>query len=77
MDLVLATNIVKTTQTHINCEKYTICVIKSLEPLKNLKTGRIPYLDLEPTMHVLKSQTHLETVLLNVLAHVMSGFITN
>jgi hypothetical protein len=35
------------TQTRINCEKYTFCVIKSLEHLKNLKTVRVLYLGLE------------------------------
>ncbi len=34
-------------------------VMKSLDHLKNLKTGRIPYLGLELTMHVLKSQIRL------------------
>ncbi len=46
-------------QTRINREKYTFCVIKSLEHLKNLKTGRVLYLGLELTTHVLKSQIHL------------------
>jgi hypothetical protein len=32
----------------------SFCVIKSLKHLKNLKTGRVPYLGLELTMHVLK-----------------------
>ena len=54
-----ATNIIKPTQTRITSEKYTFWVIKSLEHLKNLITGRVPYLDLELTMHVLKSQTLL------------------
>ncbi len=35
-------------------EKYSFCVIKSLEHLKNLKTGPVPYLGLELTMHVIK-----------------------
>jgi hypothetical protein len=34
-------------QTRIYREKYTFCIIKSLEHLKNLKTGRVPYLGLE------------------------------
>jgi hypothetical protein len=34
------------------------CLILSFL-LKNLKTGRVPYLGLELTMHVLKSQNHL------------------
>jgi hypothetical protein len=49
----------KPTQIRTNREKYTFCVIKSLEHLKNLKTGRVPYLALELIMHVLKSQIHL------------------
>jgi len=42
-------------KTRINREKYTFCIIKSLVHLKNLKTGRVPYLGLEltMTMHVL------------------------
>ncbi len=51
-------NVIKPTQTRINREKYTFCVIKSLEHLKNLETRRVPYLDLELTMNVLKSQIH-------------------
>jgi hypothetical protein len=40
------------TQTRINREKYTFYVIKSLEHLQKLKTGRVPYLGLElTTMH--------------------------
>jgi len=46
-------------QTRINREKYTFCVIKSLEHLKNLKTGHVPHLGLELTMHVIKSQIYL------------------
>jgi hypothetical protein len=34
-------------------------IIKSLEHQKNVTTGRVPYLGLELTMHVLKSQIHL------------------
>jgi hypothetical protein len=52
-------NIIKPTQTPINHKKYTFCVRKSLEHLKNLKTGCVLYLGLELTMHVLKSQIHL------------------
>ncbi len=37
------------TQTRINCEKYSFCIVKSLKHLKNLKTDRIPYLGLELT----------------------------
>jgi hypothetical protein len=48
LEKVHAANIIKPSQTHINWEKYTICLIK-------LKTGSIPYLGLELTMHVLKS----------------------
>jgi hypothetical protein len=32
------------------------CVIKALDHLKNLKTGRVPYLGLEVTMHVMSSK---------------------
>ncbi len=46
-------------QARINREKYTFCVIKSFEHLKNFKTGRGPYLGLELTIHILKSQIHL------------------
>jgi hypothetical protein len=45
-------------KTRINREKYTLCVIKSLEHQQNLKTCRIPYLGLELTMHVIKNQIH-------------------
>ena len=34
--------IIKPTQTGINRNKYTFCTVKSLEPLKNLKTSRVP-----------------------------------
>jgi hypothetical protein len=56
---VHASNVIKPKQTHIYREKYTFCVIKSLEHLKNVKTGRVPYLGLELTMHVIESQIHL------------------
>jgi hypothetical protein len=36
-------NIIKPTQTFINRHKYTFCVKKALEHLKNSKTGRVPY----------------------------------
>jgi hypothetical protein len=39
-------NIIKTKQTGINRNKYIFCTMKSSEPLKNLKTSRIPYLSL-------------------------------
>ncbi len=39
--------------------KNTFCVVKSLEHLKNLRTGRILNLGLELTMHVFKSPIHL------------------
>jgi hypothetical protein len=45
-------------QTRIYHEKCIFCVIKSLEHQKYLKTGRVPYLGLELTMHVLKRQIH-------------------
>jgi hypothetical protein len=48
---------IKPMQTRINRD--TSLVIKSLEHLKNLKTGRILFIGLELTMHVLKSQIHL------------------
>ncbi len=38
---------------------YTFCVIKSLQYIKYLKTGRVTYLGLEPTMHVIECQIHL------------------
>ncbi len=34
-----------------NREKYTFCVVKSLAHIKNVKTGGVPYLGLELTMH--------------------------
>ncbi len=46
-------------QTRINLKKYTFYVIKSLKHLKNLKLASVPYLGLELTMHVLKSQIYL------------------
>jgi hypothetical protein len=33
--------------------------MKSFEQLKNLKTGRVPYLGLEQTIHVIKRQINL------------------
>jgi hypothetical protein len=36
-----------------------IRILKSLEHLKNLKTGRGPYSGLKLTMHVIKSQIHV------------------
>jgi hypothetical protein len=33
--------IIKPTQTGIHRNKYTFCTIKSLEPIKNLKTSRV------------------------------------
>jgi hypothetical protein len=43
LEKVHAANIIKPKQTHINRMKYTFCVLKPLEQLKNLKTGRAPY----------------------------------
>jgi hypothetical protein len=37
-----AANIIKPTQTRIKREKYTFCVIKSLEQLKSLKLAASP-----------------------------------
>jgi len=34
--------IIKPTKTGINRNKYTFCTLKSLEPLKNSKTSRVP-----------------------------------
>jgi hypothetical protein len=58
---VQAANIIKKnpTQTRINHEKYTFCVIKSMEHLKNVKNGPILYLGLKLTIHVIKNQTYL------------------
>jgi hypothetical protein len=56
---VHAGNIIKQTQTRLNRDKYIFCVIESFEYLKNLNTGRVPFLGLELTMHVLKSQIKL------------------
>jgi hypothetical protein len=38
----------------LTAEKYTFCVIKAFELLKNVKTGRAPYLGLEWIMHAIK-----------------------
>ncbi len=59
LDKVHAANIIKPTQTRINSEKCTFYVIKLLEHLKHLKTGRVPYLGPKLIMHVLRSQIHL------------------
>ncbi len=39
LDYVHADNIIKLTQTRINREKHTFCVMKSVEHLKNLEAG--------------------------------------
>ncbi len=59
LDQVHAANIVKPTQTRMNRKIYTFCVVKSLEHLKNLITGPVPYLGWEMAMFVIKSQIHL------------------
>jgi hypothetical protein len=59
LDQVHAANIIIPTQTSMNRKTYTFCVVKSLEHLKNLNTGPVPYLGRELTMHVIKSQIHL------------------
>jgi hypothetical protein len=65
----------KPTQTRINHDKYTFCVIKLLERLKNLKTGRVvPYLGLELTMHVLKSQIHLVRRVMVITKNTQFGY---
>ncbi len=51
--------IIKPMQTRINHEKNIICVIRSLELLKKLKNDHVPYLGIELTIHVIKSQIHL------------------
>ncbi len=58
-DQVHTANIIKPTQTRIYREKYTFCIVKSLEHLKYLKTGHVPYLSLELTMHDIKSTVPL------------------
>ncbi len=40
-------------------EKYLKSKISCQTPFKNLKNGRVPYLGVELTMLVLKSQRHL------------------
>ncbi len=40
-------------------KNFESCFLKWLSQQKILKTGRVLYLGLELTMHVLKSQTHL------------------
>ncbi len=44
------------TQTLINREKYSFCIIKSFEYLKNVKNSPVLYLGLKLTIHVIKSQ---------------------
>jgi hypothetical protein len=41
-----AANIIKPTQTGINHNKNTFCIMKSSEPPQKLKTSRFPYLGL-------------------------------
>jgi hypothetical protein len=41
------TLLTKPTQTRNNSKKYTFCVTKSLKHLKEIKTGRVPYLGIE------------------------------
>ncbi len=53
LDWVHTANIIKPTEARINREKYAFCVMKSLEHLKNLKTGHVREFGLELTMHVL------------------------
>ncbi len=62
-------NIVKPTQTPINREKYTFCLIKSLEHQKNLKTGHILCLGLELTIHVLLIRLHMKILLFFILIY--------
>ncbi len=50
-----AANIIKPTQTRINCEKYTFALQNQGSP-KNIKTGRVPYLGLEMTIHDTRPQ---------------------
>ncbi len=59
MDYVHAANIIKPTQSRINSEKYTFCIIKSLEHLINLKSGHGAYLGMELIIHVIRSRIHL------------------
>ncbi len=47
------------TQTQINREKYTFCVIKSFEQLKNWKNGPVLCFGQKLIIHVIKSQIHL------------------
>ena len=54
-----AANIIKPTQTGINREKSSFCIIKSSNPQKNLKTSCVPYLGLDLSIFVIKSQIHL------------------
>ncbi len=42
-----------------NREKYTFCVIKSLDHVKFFLNGPVSYFGLELTTHVIKSQIHL------------------
>jgi hypothetical protein len=51
-----------TPTSHINREKYTFCIIKSLEHLKYFKNGLILYLGLKLTIHVQKPNPSRETV---------------
>jgi hypothetical protein len=58
LDQVHAANIIMPKQTRITSRntflRYEIIVV-----LKKFKTGRVPYLGLELTMHVIKSQINL------------------
>jgi hypothetical protein len=49
----------------MNRVKYTFYIIKSLVQPKILKTGRVPYLGLEQTIHVIRPNLPRETVSLN------------
>jgi hypothetical protein len=69
LDLVHGANIIKPTQTHINREKYTFCVIKSLEQLNKFKNWLCPLLR-PRSDHACpqKQNPYRETVPLNVEA---------
>jgi hypothetical protein len=55
----LGLGLILPTSTRINREKYTFCVIKSLEHLKNFKNGPVLYLSPKLTLYVIKGQIRL------------------
>ncbi len=61
LDLEHAANLIKPTQTRINRQKYTFCVIKSLEHLKNVQNCPRPLFrpGTDHTCHQIQIKIHL------------------